>query len=91
MNKAQLVNMVAEDVGLSKRDTKVVVESVINRIIDGIHDDGKVTLVGLGCFTKKERNPRVARNPKTGERIDVPAKTVVKFKTSQQLLSSLNL
>lgn len=90
MNKADLINDVSEDVGLSKRDTKIVIESVIKKMTTGILEDGKVSLVGFGSFVTTERKARTARNPKTGEQVDVPAKTAVKFKASQQLRNTLN-
>ena len=90
MNKADLVDRVSENVGLSKRDTRIVVTSVIDNIVDGLLDDGKVTLVGFGTFSTGERKARKARNPRTGESIDVPAKTVAKFKPSQQLKGAIN-
>lgn len=89
MNKADLINNVAEDVGLSKRDTRIVIESIIKHITDGILANGKVTLVGFGSFVTAQRKARKARNPQTGKKIDVPAKTVIKFRTSQQLKDKL--
>ena len=90
MNKQDLVNRVADGVGLSKRDTKIVVNSVIEGVIEGLLDDGRVTLVGFGTFSVGERQARMARNPRTGEPIEVPAKTVAKFKPSQQLKQAIN-
>lgn len=90
MNKQDLVDRVAESVGLSKRDTKIVVNSVIENIVDGLVEDGRVTLVGFGTFSIGERKARMARNPRTGDSIEVPAKTVAKFKPSQQLKSIIN-
>lgn len=85
MNKADLKNFVAEDLGTSKRDAGLAVDAVVEGIKDGLLTDGKVTLVGFGTFELKKQAARKARNPKTGEEIDVPEKTVPKFKAAQAL------
>ena len=85
MNKTDLRNAVAEDVGITKKEAGIMVDAVIEGIKDGLMGDGKVTLVGFGTFSLDARNARTARNPKTGEAIDVPAKTVPKFKASSIL------
>ena len=85
MNKAELVDYVAEQTGTYKKDAKVVVDAVLAGIERGLIDDGKVTLVGFGNFVTKRRGSRTARNPQTGEAVHVPSKTVPSFKPSQSL------
>ncbi len=85
MNKASLIDYVANDVGVTKREAKIVVESVFNGVVDGLSTDGKVAMVGFGVFELSHRNARKARNPKTGEEVDVPAKLVPKFRASASL------
>lgn len=86
MTKAELVDKVAEDAGISK----TVAAAALNSIMDSIEKtlkkkDGKVTLVGFGTFTKVRRKARKGRNPQTGEPIKIKACTVVKFRPGKKL------
>lgn len=85
MNKAELVDYVAEQTGVFKKDAKIAVDAVLMGIERGLINDGKVTLVGFGNFVTKRRGSRKARNPQTGESVHVPPKTVPSFKPSQLL------
>jgi nucleoid DNA-binding protein len=80
-----LIGYVASEIGITKREAKNVVETVFNGLIEGLVADGKVTMVGFGSFVLVQRSARVARNPKTGEAVDVPAKVIPKFKPSATL------
>ena len=88
MNKKDLTNVVAEEAGITKKDANLVIGTVIEGIKSGLFTDKKVTLVGFGTFSVVERAARKARNPKTGEPIDVPRKMVPKFKPSKLLKDS---
>jgi DNA-binding protein HU-beta len=90
MNKAQLVDFVAAESGITKKDARVVIGAVMTGITNGLAEDGKVTLVGFGSFRSEFRNARTARNPQTGEPVDVPAKNVVKFRPSAALKEAVN-
>ena len=90
MNKADLVDFVAGESGLTKKDTRAVIGTVMDGIKAGLAADGKVTLVGFGTFSTVHREARTARNPQTGEPVDVPAKNVVKFKASKALKETVN-
>jgi len=85
MNKADLIDFVAEQTGAYKKDAKAAVEAVLEGIQKGLISDGKVVLVGFGNFTVKRREARIARNPKTGEQVRVPARSVPTFKPSGNL------
>jgi DNA-binding protein HU-beta len=85
MNKAKLIDFVANEVNLTKRDARVAIEAVIAGINAGLAEDGKVALVGFGTFLLVEKKARTARNPKTGEAVEVPAKVVPKFRPSATL------
>ena len=85
MNKKALTNKVAEAVEITKKDANLVIGHVMNGIKEGLIEDGKVTLVGFGTFKVVLRAARKARNPQTGEAIDVPAKMVPKFKASKAM------
>jgi len=89
MNKAELVNYVAEALEISKKDAKDVTNAVIEGITEGIITEGKVSLVGFGTFSAVKREARTARNPQTGEAVEVPEKFVPKFKPSNTLKASL--
>jgi DNA-binding protein HU-beta len=85
MNKATLINFVAQEATLTKKDARAAIEAVLNGIVDGLNTDKKVALVGFGTFLLVEKKARTARNPKTGEAVDVPAKIVPKFRPSAGL------
>ena len=85
MNKADLINYVAGEANVTKKEAKTLIETVIAGIVDGLSNDAKVTLVGFGTFVLSARAARTARNPKTGEAVDVPAKVVPKFRPSVAL------
>jgi DNA-binding protein HU-beta len=82
MNKKDLKDFVASEANITKKDAGIAIDTVLEGIMSGIEEDGKVTLVGFGTFTVAARKARKARNPQTGESIDVPAKTVPKFRPS---------
>ncbi len=85
MNKADLVNHVAASAGLSKTSAADAVEAVIGGITGALQQGQAVSLVGFGTFSVAERAARTARNPRTGEAIDVPASSAPKFKAGKAL------
>ncbi len=85
MNKATLVNYIAENADITKKNAKEMLDIVLEGITQGIEQDRKVALLGFGNFTLVERAARAGRNPMTGEALDIPAKVVVKFKPSANL------
>ncbi len=85
MNKAELINAVAEKAGLSKKDTEVAVNSLIEVITAALKKGDKVQLVGFGNFEVKARAARTGRNPKTKEPINIPASKVPAFKAGKAL------
>ncbi len=85
MNKAELVGLVADQAGLSKADAGKAVEAVLGGITSALAGGDSVSLVGFGTFSVAERGPRTARNPRTGETIDVPASKAPKFKAGKAL------
>ena len=78
MNKAQLIAAVAKQSGLSKKDAKGALEAMVAAIKKNVNKG--VTLVGFGSFKTVRRKARTGRNPRTGEKIKIKAKSVVKFK-----------
>lgn len=89
MNKKDLKNFVAEEMGVTKVEANASIDFVLDGIREGLKADGKVTLVGFGTFTAVKRAARKARNPKTGEPVDVPEKVVPKFKASAKMKAAV--
>jgi len=85
MNKAELVEKVAGEVGLTKKDVNNVVDAMTSAITDSLAGGEKVTLVGFGTFQVQKRKARQGVNPQTGEKISIPAKDVPKFKPGRSL------
>jgi len=79
MNKAELIDMVAEKADVSKKDADVVLTAVIESIMESVAKGDKVSLVGFGSFEPRDRKARDGRNPQTGETIKIPATTVPAF------------
>ncbi|MBC5732773.1 HU family DNA-binding protein [Flavonifractor sp. DFI.6.63] len=90
MNKAELINAVAEKAGLSKKDTETVVNATIDVIAGALADGDKVQLVGFGAFEVKSRAERTGRNPKTKEEIKIPASKVPVFKPGKALKDTVS-
>ncbi len=83
MTKDELVAKIVEITGLKKADTQKALDALISTIIETIKTGDKVNITGLGIFKLKDKNARLARNPKTGESIQVPAKRAPKFLPSR--------
>lgn len=90
MNKAELIDAMAEGAGLSKADAKKALDSFITATTGTLKSGGRVSLVGFGSFGVSERSARTGRNPQTGKEIQIPAKKVVKFKAGAELAGSVN-
>ncbi len=87
MTKADLVELVAARVHLTKKDTEVVIDSILDSISQALasKDDGKVELRGFGSFRIRKRRARLGRNPQSGEPVQVPPKRVPFFKPGKEL------
>ncbi|HKL39336.1 MAG TPA: HU family DNA-binding protein [Cryomorphaceae bacterium] len=85
MNKAELVEAMAEDAGLSKADAKKALDGFINTTTAALKKGDRVALVGFGSFSVSTRAARKGRNPQTGKEINIKAKNVVKFKAGADL------
>lgn len=80
MNKTELVNSVAEKAEISKKDADKAVAAVVDSIVEALKAGDKVSLVGFGTFEVHERNARTGLNPRTKEKIEIPATKVPAFK-----------
>ncbi|MBW6462692.1 MAG: HU family DNA-binding protein [Dethiobacteria bacterium] len=85
MNKSELVDLVAEKAGMSKKDSEKAVKAVLDSITDGLVKGDKVQLVGFGTFEVRSRKEREGRNPATGEKIKIKALKVPAFKPGKAL------
>ena len=85
MNKTELVAIVAENAGLTKKDAERVVNASIDAITSALVKGEKVQLSGFGTFETKTREARIGRNPRTKEEIHIPATRVPDFKASKAL------
>jgi DNA-binding protein HU-beta len=86
MTKAELVEKMAKDAGISKVAAATALDSFMEGVTKALKKkDGKVTLVGFGTFMKTRRKARKGRNPQTGEEIKIKAANVVKFKVGKKL------
>ena len=86
MTKSELVDIVAESHGqITRKEAEFVVNEVFDAISGALTDGERVELRGFGSFTVKKREPRIGRNPKTGESVNVPAKIVPHFKPGKEL------
>jgi DNA-binding protein HU-beta len=85
MTRTQLIDTLADRTGTDKKDVKAFLDGLSGLIEDTIKAGGEVPLKGLGKFKVHNRKARLGRNPMTGEEIQIPAKTVVKFTISRSL------
>lgn len=86
MTKAELIEKMAKDAGISKVAAGQALDSFVGNVTKALKKkDGKVTLVGFGTFSKTRRRARKGRNPQTGEPIKIKASNVVKFKAGKKL------
>jgi DNA-binding protein HU-beta len=90
MNKAQLVENLSTETGLTKADTERVLNSAIEIIKESVKQSEDVTLVGFGTFTRSKRQARQGRNPQTGQLIQVPASVVPRFKAGKAFKEYVN-
>jgi len=85
VNKAALIDKVHAQVGGTKVQAEQVVEGIISTIVETLKSHDEVSIAGLGIFSAKMRAARTARNPRTGEPIQVPAMWVPKFRAAKAL------
>ena len=90
MSKTELVNFIAEETGLTKADASRALEAMMNGIVKGLKEDGKVTLTGFCTFTAKQKEAKMGRNPKTGEAVQIPARVAATVKAGSKLKDALN-
>ncbi len=85
MNKTELINAVAEKANLTKVQAKAALDATLNTITEALLKDDKVAIIGFGTFGVSEKTARTGINPRTKEKIEIPARKVVKFKPGAEL------
>lgn len=89
MNKGELVASVSEKAGLHKAEAERAIDAVFETITEAVKSGDEVRLIGFGTFTSSERPASEGRNPRTGEKIKIPAHRVPKFRAGKQLRDSV--
>jgi len=91
MTKSELIERIAErQVQLSTKDVELAVKCVIDQMVDGLSSGERIEIRGFGSFSLHYRKPRVGRNPKTGERVELDGKHVPHFKPGKELRERVN-
>ncbi len=90
MTKADLIEQVAQLVEVTRKDSEVIVETIFDGVVRALRAGDKIEIRGFGSFRTRKRQGRVGRNPKTGARVEVPAKTIPFFKPSKELKDLVN-
>ena len=90
LTKAQLAELLFEQIGLNKRESKDMIDAFFDLISSSLVDGSDVKISGFGNFQIRTKAPRPGRNPRTGESVQVPAKRVPYFKTSNELKGRMN-
>ena len=90
MTKADLIEEVSALAELTRKDSEVIVETIFDSVVHALRSGDKIEIRGFGSFRTRQRNPRIGRNPKTGDRVEVPAKRIPFFKPSKELKDLVN-
>lgn len=90
MTKIDIINRVADVTGLSKQDADTAIETIIGLIKETLAEDEPVILRRFGSFQTRSKNPRIGRNPKTGEEAEISARKVVRFKAGKHFKQAVN-
>ena len=90
MTKADLIEEVSRVVEMTRKDSEVIVDSIFDSVVKSLRADDKIEIRGFGSFRTRQRQPRIGRNPKTGTRVEVPAKRIPYFKPSKELKDLVN-
>lgn len=90
MNKAELIDAIAAESGLSKADAKKALDAFVSTTATALKNGDRISLVGFGSFSVSQRAARTGRNPQTGKEIKIEAKNVVRFKAGTDLTKEIN-
>ena len=90
MTKADLIEEVSRLAELTRKDSEVIVDTIFDSVVRSLRVGDKIEIRGFGSFRTRQRKPRVGRNPKTGARVEVPAKRIPYFEPSKELKDFVN-
>jgi integration host factor subunit beta len=90
LTKADLVEEVVKNTELPRKESEVIVETIFEGIIGALQNGDKIEIRGFGSFRTRQRRGRIGRNPKTGEKVEVPPKRIPFFKPSKELKDFVN-
>ena len=90
MTKADLIDEVSRAVEMTRKDSESIVDTIFDSIVRALRGNEKIEIRGFGSFRTRQRQPRTGRNPKTGAKVEVPAKTIPYFKPSKELKDLIN-
>ena len=90
MTKADLIEEVSRVVEMTRKDSEVIVEAIFDSVVRSLRGGDKIEIRGFGSFRTRQRQSRIGRNPKTGARVEVPAKRIPYFKPSKELKDLVN-
>jgi integration host factor subunit beta len=90
MTKAELIEEVSRVIEMTRKDSEVIVEAIFDSVVRALRTGDKIEIRGFGSFRTRQRQSRIGRNPKTGTRVDVPAKRIPYFKPSKELKDLVN-
>src|ERR1700709_2207153 len=90
MTKADLIEEVSRVVEMTRKESEVIVEAIFDSIVRSLRNGDKIEIRGFGSFRTRQRQPRIGRNPKTGTRVEVPAKRIPYFKPSTEWKDLVN-
>src|SRR6266446_8246913 len=90
MTKADLIDEVSRLAELTRKDSEVILETIFDSVVRSLRAGDKIEIRGFGSFRTRQRKPRIGRNPKTGDKVEVPAKKIPFFKPSKELKDLVN-
>ena len=90
MTKAELIDEVSKVVAVTRKESETIVEIIFESIVKSLRNGEKIEIRGFGSFRTRQRQARIGRNPKSGEKVEVPAKTIPFFKPSKELRDLVN-
>ena len=90
MTKADLIEEISRVVKINRKESEIVLEAILDTIVGSLRGGCKIDIRGFAGFRTRQRQSRVGRNPRTGARVEVPAKTIHYFKPSKELRDVVN-
>jgi integration host factor subunit beta len=90
MTKAELIEEVSRAVEMTRKDSEQIVDTIFDSVVRALRSGDKIEIRGFGSFRTRKRQPRIGRNPKTGAKVEVPAKKIPFFKPSKELKDLIN-